>query len=108
MGFTHAPFGLPSGSVPQGGENTDPHGQQARRHKQRENGVAGHQLPHLAHQLYDGVHRGHNGAHAGCNSLTLKPFLLSLSLMVAGPGIEPGAPGSKPGVLPMHYPAVFS
>lgn len=55
----------------------------------------------VANQRCESTRRGSNGTHATRNSL-LKSLLLSLGLMVAGPGIEPGAPGSDLGVLPMH------
>ena len=64
--------------------------------------LTGHQIPALAHELDDGFHSGHNGGHAGGHGLSMKSFLLSQKVMVAGPGIEPGSPDSYSGVLPMH------
>lgn len=90
------------GGVAQGSEDTNADGQKPGSDAQRKQGIAGHEFPTLSHKLNDGIQSGHYGGHPGGHGLSMKPFLLSQKIMVAGPGIEPGAPGSYPGVLPMH------
>lgn len=90
------------GGVTQGDEDTDADGQKPGGDAQREQGITGHEVPALPHKLYDSIHSGHYGGHPGGHGLSMKPFLLSQKVMVAGPGIEPGAPESHSGVLPMH------
>lgn len=81
---------------------------QASGKKQRQKCVTGHHRPNATHQTGDGVHAAQNGSHSSCNSF-LKSFHLSKDFALrldAGAGIEPTAPASKSGMLPLHYPAI--
>jgi len=46
--------------------------------------------------------RRDDAGQAAGSSTFLQSFLLPYKIMVAGPGVGPGAPDAKSGVLPMH------
>ncbi len=55
----------------------------------------------VPHHLCRRAGRRNNVGQAAGNTL-LQSFLLPFRMMAAGPGVEPGDPDAKSGVLPMH------
>lgn len=95
-----------AGSTFEPTEHRDTHDEQTGGGVHAQERIRRDHLEHVPHNRRQRADATSNGTQATGDSLTLKSFLLSHKIMVAGPGIEPDAPDSEPGVLPMHHPAI--
>jgi len=83
-------------------EYRNAHADQTGRSEHAQQWIGDDHLKNVPHHRSKRAGRRDNAGQPTGNSTFLQSFLLPCRMMVAGPGVEPGAPDAKSGVLPMH------